>query len=208
MKRTKIFKIIFILFSLLFLQAEFFGLEKSKIFSDKIVDLSIESGAGIYCGPFGQHLFNDGAYLVTPLLDFTVSFYILKYFGLLCEINSGCIIHPYSEPIEGTILYTILDLFFHYDFKHLFLRIFVGAGIQHTTMLIQWYASGVFSTGITLGIRLQEWLYLISSVKYRMGFLHSIIIDEIYGLEKSDRLMSINLTLGLSFRIKNPYLKS
>ena len=176
-----------------------------KIIPDHIIDITIDAGIGVYTGDFYNHLLNDGAYIVTPIIDIDISLFIIKYFGLKTSIGSGSVIHPYSQPIEGTIIYMGLGMFFQYDWKYAFIKIFSSAGFQHTTMLLQWYASGYFECGMGFGIKITKWMYITSSIKYRMGFLNSIIIQEKYDLNYNDTISSINFSTGLVFRIKNLY---
>ena len=178
----------------------------NKIFPKNIIDISIEGGLGIYIGDYRQHLINDGAYTITPAIDLYISLFIIKYLGIQAMLGSGCIIHPYSQPVEGTVLYMALEFFAQYDWKYVFAKIFAGAGFEHTTMLIQWYASGFFECGTGLGVKITDWMYWNTSVKFRMGFLHSVIIFQKYSLPNNDRLASITISTGIVFRIKNPYI--
>lgn len=178
-----------------------------KIIPDHIVDITIDAGIGAYVGNFYKHLNDNGAYTATPIMDIYVSLFIIKYLGVEALIGSGCVIHPYSEPIEGTIIYMGLGLFFQYEWKYAYIKLFTNAGFQHTTMLLQWYASGYFESGFGFGVKITDWMYITSAIKYRMGFLNSIIIREKYDLDYYDTIASINFTAGLSFRIKNPYKK-
>ncbi len=170
--------------------------------SENILDISIEPGAAFYVGDFYRHLVNSGAYTVTPSLDIYISVYLLKYFGITGILGSSCIIHPRSYPIEGTIFYMGIELFGQYDFKRLYLKIFSGAGFQHTTMLIQYYASAFFEAGFGLGVKITDYLYIFSSFKYRMGFLHSILLYQMYNLDKNDTLASVSISSGIAVRIK------
>ena len=178
-----------------------------KITSDHIVDITINAGVGIYTGDFYKHLINDGAYIVTPIIDIDLSLFIIKYFGLKTSIGSGSVIHPYSQPIEGTIIYMGFGVFFQYEWEYAFINFFTNAGFQHTTMLLQWYASGYFECGTGFGIKITKWMYITSAIKYRMGFLNSIIIHEKYDIDYNDTISSINFSTGLVFRIKNYYKK-
>ncbi len=76
----------------------------------------------------------------------------------------------------------------------LFLKIFSGAGFQHCTMLIDYYASGFFEAGIGAGVKITYYISFIGSVKYRMGFLHSLFVYP-------ENLMSLTFSIGLIFRI-------
>jgi hypothetical protein len=204
-------KIFLLAVILLFISILLYSQEDQKKFSvlpDNIVDISIEGGVGLYVGKFLDHLRNSGAYTLTPDLDLYVSLYFIKYFGIQAMLGSGCIIHKYSYPIEGTILYMALELFGQYDWKYAYMRMFAGAGFQHTTMLIQWYASGFFEGGLSAGIKITDWLYLNNSVKFRTGFLHSVIIKYKYDIPENDTLMSVTVSTGVVFKIKNPNIKS
>ncbi len=200
----KIFVLGFFLFIVLFVFSE---TNKNSVIPDNIIDISINCGVGVYIGNFGVHLLHDGAYIVTPTLDIYISLFIIKYLGLQALLGSGCVIHPRSEPIEGTIIYTGIELFGEYDWKNIYLKVFAGGGFEHTTMLLQWYSSGFFECGIELGIKITDWMYINNSVKYRMGFLHSIIIRDQYFLDENDILSSMTYSMGLVFRIKNTYKK-
>lgn len=199
MKKTIIFLLFIFIISHIFAKPNF-----NKIIPDNIVDISIEGGGGVYLGDFLNHLQRDGAYIATPTLDLYISLFIIKYFGVQALIGTGTVIHPNSTPIEGTILYMGLELFGQYDWKYAFIKFFAGAGFEHTTMLLQWYASGFFEGGTGFGIKITDWMYINTSVKYRVGFLHSVIIFLKYNLPTSDTLMSITFSMGLVFRIKNP----
>jgi len=182
----------------------FFSEEKKnyKFISDNILDISIEPGAGFYIGDFYNHLVKKGAYFSTPTLDIYLSVYFIKYFGIMAMVGSGCIIHPNSYPIEGTIIYMGLELFGQYDFKYIYLKGFTGAGFQHTTMLIQYYASAFFEAGLGFGVKITDYIYWYSSIKYRMGFLHSVLLFYWYNLSENDTLMSVTVSSGISVRIK------
>ena len=115
-------------------------------------------------------------------------------------LSSGCVIHPRSQPIEGTIMYMAFELFSQYDWKYGFIKIFAGVGYEHATMLIWQYGSGFFAAGFSGGIRVSDWIYLQNSIKYRMGFLHSLLVHP-------EILMSITISFGVIVRIKNIYKK-
>jgi hypothetical protein len=197
--------IIFLLFFNLYLYADDETSDKySFIRPNYLIDISINPGLGIYVGDFYDHLVKDGAYILTPVLDFYVSLFFIKYFGIQALISSGCVIHPYSEPIEGTILYMALELFGQYDFKYAYLKLFFGAGFQHTTMLLQYYASGFFEAGFEFAVRITEYIYINTGFRYRRSFLNSIIIYKKYdSLTENNTLSSIIISSGLTFRIKN-----
>ena len=178
-----------------------------KIIPDYIIDIIVDAGVGAYIGDFYRHLINDGAYIITPILDIDISLFIIKYFGLKASVGSGSVIHPYFEPIEGTIIYMGLGIFFQYDWKYAFIKLSADTGFQHTTMLLQWYSSGYFECGTGFGIKITKWMYITSAIKYRMGFLNSIIIHEKYDIDYNDTISSINFSTGLVFRIKNYYKK-
>ncbi len=210
----KIFKKFFLIHFLIFTTISFiFSQDQTndsqskfyKIIPDHIVDITIDAGAGLYVGNFYKHLADDGAYVLTPVMDIYISIFIIKYFGAEVLVGSGSVIHPYSEPIEGTIIYMGIGLFFQYEWKYAYIKLFTNAGFQHTTMLLQWYASGYFESGFGFGIKITNWMYITSAIKYRMGFLNSIIIQEKYNLDYYDTIASMNFTAGFSFRIKNPY---
>lgn len=189
---------------LLLISNLFFARDKvlDKIISDNILDISIEAGAGLYIGDFYEHLKKKGAYVVTPALDVYLSIYFLKYFGIMAMAGSGCIIHPNSYPIEGTLLYMGLDLFGQYDFKHCYIKAFAGAGFEHPTMFLQYYASAFFEAGTGVGVKINDYLYWYTSFKYRMGFLHSVLIYYWYNLDNNDTLMSVTFSTGIVARIK------
>ncbi len=168
-----------------------------------LIDISINPGLGIYVGDFYNHLVRDGAYTMTPVFDLYVSLFFIKYFGIQALISSGCVIHPQSEPIEGTILYMGLELFGQYDFKYAYLKLLTGAGFQHTTMLLQWYSSAFFEVGFEFAVRITEYLYINTGVRYRRAFLESIIIYKKYNLAENDTLSSVTISSGITFRVKN-----
>ena len=201
----KIKKILFLLFLSSFINLYF---TYSKIIPDHMVDISIEAGIGVYTGDFYQHLINDGAYIISPIIDIDISLFIIKYLGLKASIGSSSVIHPRSQPIEGTIIYIGIGIFFQYDWKYAFINFFSNIGFQHPTMLLQWYASGYFDCGLNFGFKITEWIYITSTINYRMGFLNSIIIKEKYDLNYNDTITSINFSTGLVFRIKNFYKKN
>lgn len=186
-------KIVIILFFLIFL---FYLNSYEKIKPAYLIDFTIDAGCGVYLGEFKNHLNRDGTYWGTPVLDFYISFFIIRYFGIQIYIGSGCVIHPNSYPIEGTIIYNAIELFFQYEWNLIFLKIFSGAGFQHCTMLISYYASGFFETGLSLGTKITTYMSFVGSIKYRMGFLHSLLVYP-------ESLMSLTFSIGLIFRIKN-----
>ncbi len=179
----------------------------SFIRPEYLIDVAVDAGFGSYLGRFHRHIIDEGAIPYTPVLDLVVSIYIIKYFGVQVLISSGCIIHPRSQPIEGTVLYMGLEFFGQYEWKYGFVKLFTGAGFQHTTMLIQWYSSGFIEVGTAVGIKLTNWIYLTHFIKYRSAFLNSIIIYQKYpslGLYENDIFMSLTVGLGITARIKNP----
>ena len=203
MNRKKFLLLIFIFLSFLSFSSDNSSDKKiDKFLSDNILDISIEPGAGFYVGDFYNHLVKKGAYFSTPTLDIYLSVYFLKYFGISAMVGSGCIIHPRSYPIEGTVIYMGLELFGQYDFKYLYLKIFSGAGFQHTTMLIQYYASAFFEVGTGLGVKITDYIYWYTTFKFRMGFLHSVLLYYWYDLDSNDTLMSVTVPSGISVRIK------
>lgn len=183
--------IVFILYSIVFI----FPNEKNSIFSDYIVDFTIDAGCGIYLGEFRSHLDKERAYWATPVLDFYISFFIIKYFGLQIYIGSGSVIHPQSFPIEGTIIYNGIEIFFQYEWDLIFIKIFSGAGFQHCTMLISYYASGFFELGLSIGTKINKYMSFTGSIKYRRGFLHSLLVEP-------KNLTSLTFSIGLIFRVK------
>ena len=169
---------------------------QSKLRPAHILDITIEPGIGIYLGLFREHLQKDGAYIVTPTFDLYLSLYIIKYFGFQAMISSGCVIHPKSTPIEGTILYMAIECFGIYEWKYIFLKAFAGVGYEHPTWLMQQYASGFFEGGATIGAKINDYLAITTSCKVRMGFLH---IVDLY----PERLLSLTISAGITCRIAN-----
>jgi len=171
------------------------------ILPDNIVEITLDLGLGTYLGDFRRNIEAVGTYTETPVLDLYVSLFIIKYFGLQVFFSSGCVIHPYSKPIEGTILYMGVEIFGQYEYKYLYLKLFAGAGYEHATLLMTIYSSGFFECGTAVGVNVNKWIALINSYKFRMGFLHSIFL-------RGERLMSLTISLGVVFKIKNYHLAS
>jgi len=174
--------------------------EPNFILPNNIVEFTLDFGLGTYLGDFRRHIEAVGTYTETPVLDIYVSLFIIKYFGLQVFFSSGCVIHPYSKPIEGTILYMGVETFAQYEYKYLYLKLFAGAGYEHATLLLTIYSSGFFECGTAVGINLNKWLALTNSYKFRMGFLHSKLL-------RNERLMSLTISLGIVFKVKNYYLR-
>lgn len=189
--------ILFLLFFISFLFSE--ELKYNKILPLYLLDFTIDAGCGIYLGNFKEHLDKEGAYWATPVFDFYISFFIIKYFGIQVYIGNGSVIHPRSYPIEGTILYHALELFYQYEWKLIFIKIFSGAGFQHCTMLISYYASGFFEFGTGVGVKITYYINLLGSVKYKMGFLHSLLV-------LPENLISLTFSIGLIFRLPRSYI--
>lgn len=199
-----------VLIILLFVFIPFFvhSQKKVDIVPDNILNITIDGGFGTFIGEFSAHLISDGAYIFTPVLDLYLSLFFIKYIGMQVLLSSSCIIHPNSQPIEGTIFHMGIEFFGQYDWKRIFIKLFTGAGFQHTTMLISWYASAFFEVGMSLGINITKWLYLVFSTKYRTSFLKSIIIYQKYSsINNNDDLMSLTVSFGFGVKIKNGFKK-
>ncbi|OHD11278.1 MAG: hypothetical protein A2086_12825 [Spirochaetes bacterium GWD1_27_9] len=207
MKKIIVILILINIFFTIYSQEKKEDKRNNKLIAKNIVDISFEGGFGLYIGDFYQHLIRDGAFVVTPTLDLYISIYLIKYFGLQLMVGSGSVIHIDSKPIEGSIIYNGLEIFGQYDWKLVYIKIFAGAGFQHTTMLLQYYTSAFFEAGIGLGIKINDYLYWYNSFKYRMGFLNSILLSGMYRLEKDDVIMSLTFSTGIAVKIKNPYDK-
>jgi hypothetical protein len=178
---------------------------------ENIIEITTDFGLGIYTGDFYDHLVREGAYILTPVLDLYVSFFIIRWMGIQVLISSGTVIHPASTPIEGTLLYMGVELFGRYDWKRIYIKGFAGAGFQHTTMLLSVYASAFFEGGLGVGVHITKWLSMFLSTKYRAAFLRSLLIFQEYPtldeFADNDRLQSITISLGLAVKIKNPWYR-
>lgn len=174
--------------------------EPNFILPNNIVEFTLDFGLGTYLGDFRRHIEAVGTYTETPVLDLYVSLFIIRYFGLQVFFSSGCVIHQYSKPIEGTILYMGVETFAQYEYKYLYLKLFAGAGYEHATLLLTIYSSGFLECGTAVGINLNKWLALTNSFKFRMGFLHSKYL-------RGERLMSFTVSLGIVFKVENYYLR-
>lgn len=172
----------------------------NSILPTNIVEFTLDFGLGTYVGDFRRRIEAVGTYTETPVLDLYVSLFIIKYFGLQAFFSSGSVIHPYSKPIEGTILYMGIEIFAQYEYRYLYLKMFAGAGYEHATLLLTIYSSGFFECGTAVGINLNKWLALTNSFKFRMGFLHSKFL-------RDERLMSFTVSLGIVFKVENYHLR-
>src|SRR4030042_6083149 len=127
------------------------GDEKKKakftVVPDHIVAISFDTGMAVYVGDFYRHLKRDKANVYSPALDIGISLFIIKYMGIQLSLGSGSVIHPESQPIEGTIIYMGIEPFLQYDWKYAFVKMYAGGGFQHTTMSLQWYSSAFFECG-------------------------------------------------------------
>lgn len=172
----------------------------NSILPTNIVEFTLDFGLGTYVGDFRRRIEAVGTYTETPVLDLYVSLFIIKYFGFQALFSSGCVVHPHSKPIEGTILYMGIEIFAQYEYKYLYLKMFAGAGYEHATLLMTIYSSGFFECGTAVGINIMKWLALTNSFKFRMGFLHSKFL-------RNERLMSLTISLGIVFKVENYHLR-
>lgn len=191
MKRKLLLLLILFTCTLLSLQAE---TNRADYKAPYLLEITVEPGIGGYIGNFGSYLFKKKAYFFTPALDLYLSFNIFNFFGLQLMLGSGCVIHPNSEPIEGTIVYMAIEPYFKVEIDEFMIKFFSGIGFEHTTMLIQYYSSAFCEAGLTAAYELNPRIYLTNSLKFRTGFLHSIL------LPPERPLMSLTFSMGLLFR--------
>ncbi len=174
--------------------------QESTITSSNNLDLSIHVGASFFTGPFRDHLQRDGAYLVGPFTELDLSLPIVAGLGLRATLASGAVIHPRSTPIEGTFLYQGIGPVYKFDFRAWGIGLNASIGIQHTTLLVNYYAAGYLEGGLNGWIRLNKELSLILVLSYRHGILPSLLIANQYGLDDIDQIESINVSIGLDWQ--------
>jgi len=161
--------------------------------------LSLEIGAGSWLGDFRSHLDRDGAYTMTPALDFTLRIPLDKTWGIEGLLGSACVVHPQSEPVEGTFFYQGLGLFLAFPCEAWSFRVGAGAGFEHATLLLGTYSSGYAEASAGCAYRINQRLSWNASLRFRAGFLPSLTIPRVYGLDHIDTPKSLSLTTGVSY---------
>ncbi|HPS59500.1 MAG TPA: hypothetical protein PK514_15475 [Spirochaetota bacterium] len=186
---------LFILLLAMILPADLFSMAQEPDTLPRVpsFSFSIETGLAVFTGKFRDHLEHDGADEQSPSLDMSFSIFIFNNCGLQGVFANQSVIHPQSKPIEGTIHLEILELFYQREFGRHLLKCYAGIGFQHTTMLLQYYSSGLIEFGGTYGWEFLNERSLIVSVKYRKGILPSKEIDDVYGLSSPDTIESITI---------------
>jgi len=164
-----------------------------------VASLSIELGGGAWLGDFRDHLDRDGAYLATPTLDFVARFPFNEYAGIEAIIGSACVIHPYSEPIDGSFIYQEAGLYAGITLGRSFAWISAEAGFEHGTLLVTQYSSGV--AGAALGIRapIRDRLLWTATIRFRRGFLQAVTIPDFYSTDIIDNPTSLTISAGVAY---------
>jgi hypothetical protein len=163
--------------------------------------LSVELGGGAWLGDFREHLDRDGAYLFTPALDFSARFPIGRYLGVEALIGSACVIHRYSEPIDGSFIYQQAGVYAAFPIGPCSARIAAEAGFEHGTLLITQYSSGVAGASLSLDGPISDRLSWVATIRFRRGFLQAVTIPDYYGTDIIDKPTSLTLSMGLSWNI-------
>ncbi len=162
---------------------------------------SVELGGGRWIADFGEHLEREGAYLGTPSLDMALFIPLGKHLGVEALIGSACVIHPYSEPIDGSFIYQQAGLWTCFELGQARAWIAAEAGFEHGSLRVAEYSSGV--AGCALGLRapLAERLSFSATLRFRRGFLQAVTIPSAYGIDEIDHPTSLSLTAGIAYEL-------
>jgi hypothetical protein len=161
--------------------------------------LSVELGGGAWLGDFREHLDRDGAYLATPSLDFALKFPIGGILGVEALVGSACVIHRYSEPIDGSFIYQQAGLYAELPLGAASAWIAAEAGFEHGTLRVTEYSSGVAGAALGLRVPIGDRLEWASTLRFRRGFLQAVTIPAAYGTDAIDNPTSLTLSAGLAY---------
>jgi hypothetical protein len=162
-------------------------------------ELSVELGGGAWLGAFREHLDRDGAYLATPALDFSIRMPIGEHFGIEALVGSACVIHRYSEPIDGSFFYQEAGLYAGLAIGRAFAWVAGEAGFEHGTLLVTQYSSGVAGAALGLSVPIGNRLSLVATLRFRRGFLQAVTIPDFYGTDVIDNPTSLSLAAGIAY---------
>jgi hypothetical protein len=164
-------------------------------------ELSVELGGGAWLGAFREHLDRDGAYLATPALDFSIRMPIGEHFGIEAIVGSECVIHRYSEPIDGSFFYQEAGLYAGLTIGRAFAWVAGEAGFEHGTLLVTQYSSGVAGAALGLSVPIGDRLSWVATLRFRRGFLQAVTIPEAYETEVIDHPTILTLTAGIAYSL-------
>jgi hypothetical protein len=162
-------------------------------------ELSVELGGGAWLGDFREHLDREGAYLLTPALDFSVRIPFGARFGFEALVGSDCVIHRYSQPIDGSFLYQEAGLYAAFPIGRACAWIAAEAGFEHGTLLVTQYSSGVAGAAFGVSIPAGGRLSWVATLRFRRGFLQAVTIPDYYGTDAIDHPTSLTLTAGIAY---------
>jgi hypothetical protein len=162
-------------------------------------ELAVELGGGAWLGDFREHLDRDGAYLLTPALDFTARFPMTGLIGVEALVGSDCVIHRYSEPIDGSFLYQEAGLYAGIPIGRAYAWIAGEAGFEHGTLRVTEYSSGVAGAALGVSIPAGGRLSWVATLRFRRGFLQAVTVPAAYGTGAIDHPTSLTLTAGVAY---------
>jgi hypothetical protein len=160
---------------------------------------SIEFGGGAWLCDFREHLDRDGAYLFTPALDFSARFPIGGIFGVEALVGSDCVIHRYSEPIDGSFICQQAGLYAELPIGACHAWIAGEVGFEHGTLLVTQYSSGVAGAALGLRAPIGARLSWVATLRFRRGFLQAVSIPAFYGTDVIDHPTSLTVSAGLAY---------
>lgn len=163
--------------------------------------LSIELGGGAWLADFREHLDRDGAYPATPALDFVARLPVTDHFGIEALVGSACVIHRYSEPIDGSFFYQQAGLYAGLAAGRWQAWAAGEVGFEHGTLLVAQYSSGVAGAAAGVLAPIDDRLSWVATIRFRRGFLQAVTIPAFYGTAAIDHPTSLTITTGVAYRL-------